>query len=202
MTFGAECGQVANQLVSKTLVGAMMHLQFDLIATEVAGSAPKAGESQLTLASEARSPSGAIDVRGIVHKALLFCPLRYQKNAQCQHICPFRGRMCILTLMKQLSEAREEIPTPRMVRAARALVGIDQSVLAEEVGVDRKTIVRIETDTRQKIDARRRDVLMLIKEYFQNVRNIEFIFPSEETGEGVRLRSAEGFEVANQAPRE
>ena len=110
--------------------------------------------------------------------------------------------MYILTLMKQLSEAQEEIPTARMVRAARALVGIDQSVLAEEVGVDRKTIVRIETDTRQKIDARRRDVLMLIKEYFQDVRNIEFIFPSEETGEGVRLRSAEGFEVANQAPRE
>jgi hypothetical protein len=49
---------------------------------------------------------------------------------------------------------------------------------------------------------RRRGVLTLIKEYFQNVRNIEFIFPSEETGEGVRLRRAEGFEVANQAPRE
>jgi hypothetical protein len=49
---------------------------------------------------------------------------------------------------------------------------------------------------------RRRGVLTLIKEYFQNVRNIEFIFPSEETAEGVRLRRAEGFEVANQAPRE
>ena len=96
----------------------------------------------------------------------------------------------MLTLMKPLADAQEEVPTPRMVRAARALAGMDQSVLAEKVGVDRKTIVRIETDTRQKIDARRRDVLILIKEYFQDVRNIEFIFPSEKTGEGVRFRKA------------
>jgi DNA-binding XRE family transcriptional regulator len=75
-----------------------------------------------------------------------------------------------------------------MVRAARALVGLDQSVLATKVGVDRKTIVRVETDTREKIDARRRAVLISIKAYFQTVRGIEFIFPDEHTGEGVRFR--------------
>jgi DNA-binding XRE family transcriptional regulator len=100
------------------------------------------------------------------------------------------------------ADAQEKVPTPRMVRAARALAGMDQSVLAEKIGVDRKTIVRIETDTREKMDARRRGVLILIKQYFQDVRNIEFIFSSRETGEGVHFRSAEGFEVTNQAPRE
>jgi DNA-binding XRE family transcriptional regulator len=75
-----------------------------------------------------------------------------------------------------------------MVRAARALLNIDQAVLAADIGVDRKTIVRVETDTRDKIDARRRSVLVAIKKHFEEVHGIEFIFSSEQTGEGVRFR--------------
>ena len=90
--------------------------------------------------------------------------------------------------MKPVSDSEPLLPTPRMVRAARGLLGMDQAVLAKEVGVDRKTIVRVETDTREKIDARRRTVLKAIKSKFEEGFNIQFIFPDEQTGEGVRFR--------------
>jgi DNA-binding XRE family transcriptional regulator len=76
-----------------------------------------------------------------------------------------------------------------MIRAARGLLGLDQSDLAKIVGVTRMTIVRVETDTRLKVDARRKDVLVAIQKTLEDEHGIEFIFSSDESGEGVRLRS-------------
>lgn len=92
-----------------------------------------------------------------------------------------------------IDEAADSLyPSPRMVRAARALVDLDQAELASAIGVDRKTIVRTETSTREKVDARRREVLLKIRNFLETNYAIEFLFPDEHTGEGVRLRKPAG----------
>jgi DNA-binding XRE family transcriptional regulator len=79
-------------------------------------------------------------------------------------------------------------PSPRLIRAARGLTGIDQATLAEKAGVARKTIVLIEADESDRMDPRRRKVLQTLQHVFENEYGIEFFAASEISGEGVRFR--------------
>jgi DNA-binding XRE family transcriptional regulator len=79
-------------------------------------------------------------------------------------------------------------PTPRLIRAARGLAGIDQAELAEKAGVARKTIVLIEADESDRMDPRRLKVLQSLQRVFEDDYGIEFFAPSESSGEGVRFR--------------
>ena len=42
--------------------------------------------------------------------------------------------------------AVDKLPSGRMIRAGRALVGMEQLDLAREIGVDRRTVSRLEAD--------------------------------------------------------
>jgi DNA-binding XRE family transcriptional regulator len=79
-------------------------------------------------------------------------------------------------------------PTPRLIRAARGLAGIDQAKLAEKAGVARKTIVLIEADESERMDPRRLKVLQSLQRVFEDNYGIEFFAASENSGEGVRFR--------------
>jgi DNA-binding XRE family transcriptional regulator len=79
-------------------------------------------------------------------------------------------------------------PTPRLIRAARGLAGIDQATLAEKAGVARKTIVLIEADESDRMDPRRLKVLQSLQRVFEEDYGIEFFEKSENSGEGVRFR--------------
>lgn len=81
-----------------------------------------------------------------------------------------------------------ELLTPTLIRAARALLGYDQEMLAEKVGISRKTIALIETMKSSPVDPRRRRVLEELKKKMEDELHVEFIFVSEKTGEGVRIR--------------
>jgi DNA-binding XRE family transcriptional regulator len=81
-------------------------------------------------------------------------------------------------------------PTPRLIRAARGLAGIDQSKLAGKAGVARKTIVLIEADESDRMDPRRLKVLQSLQRVFEDDYGIEFFEASENSGEGVRFRKA------------
>jgi DNA-binding XRE family transcriptional regulator len=87
-----------------------------------------------------------------------------------------------------LSESGSELLTPTLIRAARALLGYDQSTLAEKTGISKKTIGLIETMTSVPTDARRRRVLEELRSKMEDELNVEFVFAGPETGEGVRLR--------------
>lgn len=79
-------------------------------------------------------------------------------------------------------------PSPRLIRAARGLVGIDQATLANRAGVARKSIVLIEADENDRMDPRRLKILQSLQRVFEDEYGVEFFAASENSGEGVRFR--------------
>jgi DNA-binding XRE family transcriptional regulator len=79
-------------------------------------------------------------------------------------------------------------PSPRLIRAARGLVGIDQAALAEKAGVARKTVVLIEADESDRMDPRRLKILHSLQRVFEDEYGVEFFAAGENSGEGVRFR--------------
>lgn len=82
----------------------------------------------------------------------------------------------------------EEVLTPTLIRAARALLGFDQAALAKSSGISRKTISLIEIDDQTRIDARRRDKLAKLRTHMEDKLGVQFVFASGKAGEGVWLR--------------
>ncbi|MGO4510169.1 helix-turn-helix domain-containing protein [Bradyrhizobium sp. 2TAF36] len=83
----------------------------------------------------------------------------------------------------------DELLTPTLIRAARALLEYDQEALAERLGISRKTLALIETmKPGGPVDPRRRRVLEEMKAKMEHEMHVEFIFRGDSTGEGVRLR--------------
>jgi DNA-binding XRE family transcriptional regulator len=81
-------------------------------------------------------------------------------------------------------------PSPRLIRAARGLVGIDQATLASKADVARKSVVLIEADESDRMDPRRLKVLQSLQRVFEDELGIEFFAASENSGEGVRFRKS------------
>jgi DNA-binding XRE family transcriptional regulator len=81
-------------------------------------------------------------------------------------------------------------PTPRLIRAARGLLGVDQGELAKRARVARKTIVLIEADESDRMDPRRLKILQSLQRTLEDDYGIEFFEASENSGEGVRFRKA------------
>jgi DNA-binding XRE family transcriptional regulator len=79
-------------------------------------------------------------------------------------------------------------PSPRLIRAARGLAGLNQVELAEKAGIARKTIVLIEADKSDRMDPRRLKILQSLQRFFEDEYGIEFFEASENSGEGVRCR--------------
>jgi DNA-binding XRE family transcriptional regulator len=88
----------------------------------------------------------------------------------------------------------KQIPTGRMIRAARGLLNLDQVQLGELVGVTRRTIMRIEADDPQPSNTRRIKVCAAIRDVLEDGSGsgerppIRFIYADKSTGEGVVMR--------------
>jgi DNA-binding XRE family transcriptional regulator len=90
------------------------------------------------------------------------------------------------------NSAHYQLPNAAMIRAARALLAVDQSKLALLVGVTVKTISMIENSASGgKVDERRRKVVERIRRRLEDEFNIEFLFSAGRTGFGVRMRKAD-----------
>jgi transcriptional regulator with XRE-family HTH domain len=97
---------------------------------------------------------------------------------------------CEQSAERAAREMQEELLTPSLIRAARGLLGWSQTELAEKSGISRKAIATIETAApSETIDPRRRAVLQKLRRFFERGCRIEFVFESDTSGEGVRLRS-------------
>lgn len=95
--------------------------------------------------------------------------------------------MAITWLMKsKLSSAIW--PTPRLIRGARGLAGIDQETLAAKAGVTRQAVIKVESDESDRMDPRRLKVLQSLQRVFEDEYGIEFFAGFENSGEGLRLR--------------
>lgn len=89
--------------------------------------------------------------------------------------------------MTELDE--DQMLTPAMIRAARGLLGLDQAEAAELAGLSQRTISKLEAENDlSSKDLRRRNAVQAIRSGFEKA-GIEFIFPSEESGQGVRMRA-------------
>jgi DNA-binding XRE family transcriptional regulator len=75
-----------------------------------------------------------------------------------------------------------------MIRAARGLLGIGQAQLAEYVGVDRRTIIRIEAEDTTPTNSRRLEICENIRIVLEKNYDIKFVFPSAGSGEGVVMK--------------
>lgn len=89
-----------------------------------------------------------------------------------------------------MMNSADDILTPSLIRAARALLGFDQAQLSEKVGISKKTIALIETMKAGPIDPRRRRILEELRTKMEDELGVEFVFASTKSGEGVRLRQA------------
>jgi DNA-binding XRE family transcriptional regulator len=80
-------------------------------------------------------------------------------------------------------------PTPRLIRAARGLAGLDQATLAAQAKVSRKAVNVIEGDESETMDFRRVAVLRKLQAVLENDFGIEFQKATRSAGPGVRLRN-------------
>jgi transcriptional regulator with XRE-family HTH domain len=87
-----------------------------------------------------------------------------------------------------LNDASERVLTPSLIKAARALLKVDQAGLADLTGISRKTISLIEITKNDPTDPRRRKMLAELQRTMEEEFGLEFIFAGDSTGEGVRLR--------------
>jgi transcriptional regulator with XRE-family HTH domain len=87
-----------------------------------------------------------------------------------------------------VNDASEPVLTPSLIRVARALLKVDQAGLADLTGISRKTISLIEIAKDEPTDPRRRKILTELQRIMEDELGLEFIFASDKTGEGARLR--------------
>ncbi|MCK1414845.1 hypothetical protein IVB55_18065 [Bradyrhizobium sp. CW4] len=91
-------------------------------------------------------------------------------------------------MVNKISSAQDIWPSPRLIRAGRALAGVDQATLALEAGVTRQAVSVVETDESAKMDPRRRKILEAMQRVLEEKYGIEFFAASQNSGEGVRFR--------------
>jgi DNA-binding XRE family transcriptional regulator len=82
----------------------------------------------------------------------------------------------------------DRIPTPRMIRAARGLIDMDQTTLAELLGVARRTIIRLEAEDVAPTNPRRIAVIAAIRDLLEKDHGIRFVYSDRNTGEGVVMK--------------
>lgn len=80
-----------------------------------------------------------------------------------------------------------EVPSGRMIRAARGILNLEQSELATIIGVDRRTINRIENEGPTD-NPRRLEVCRKIRDTLEDQFHVVFVYPGRSTGEGVVLK--------------
>lgn len=83
--------------------------------------------------------------------------------------------------------ASDKIPTGRMIRAARALVGVEQLDLAREIGVDRRTVSRLEADTEVPVNPLKVATYRKMRDALEK-RGVVFLYGGKVHGEGVALK--------------
>jgi DNA-binding XRE family transcriptional regulator len=88
----------------------------------------------------------------------------------------------------KIDSARGGSVSPAQIRAARALLNLEQETLAESAGVSRQTLISIEAAARDQLDPRRQKSMEKIKLALEANYGIEFLGEAGTKGEGVRLK--------------
>lgn len=73
------------------------------------------------------------------------------------------------------------------IRAARALVGLEQAQLANDAEISRQTLISIEVGGRDNNDPRRMRTIAALRKILEEKYHVEFV--NDESGEGVIKRA-------------
>lgn len=84
--------------------------------------------------------------------------------------------------------AGDKIPSGRMIRAARALVGMEQLDLAREIDVDRRTVSRLEADEEIPVNKLKIATYKRMRDALEG-HGVVFLYGGKNHGEGVALKS-------------
>lgn len=74
-----------------------------------------------------------------------------------------------------------------MIRAARALVGMEQLDLAREIGVDRRTVSRLEADMEIPVNPLKIATYRKMRDTLEK-HGVVFLYGGKAHGEGVALK--------------
>ena len=77
---------------------------------------------------------------------------------------------------------------PRMIRAARGLLNMEQVTLVNLIDVVPRKIIRLEVDDPQPTNPRRLNILRAIRDKLETDRGIRFVYTDRTTGEGVLMK--------------
>lgn len=188
MTATTQRRQIAHLFVAEILISAMVDFERTLSAIIfIAKTAAKARCRQLGQAGGVLTPLATRDVLVVIHVPL---QVRLQYVIKRERMQRFDDKKSTnynpwLIFGKQTMRVW---PTPRLIRAARGLVGIDQDTLASKADVSRQAVIKIEADESEKMDPRRLRILQSLQQVFEDEYGVEFFPASESSGEGVRFR--------------
>ena len=83
--------------------------------------------------------------------------------------------------------AVDKLPSGRMIRAGRALVGMEQLDLAREIGVDRRTVSRLEADMEIPVNPLKVATFRKMRDALER-HGVVFLYGGKSHGEGVALK--------------
>ena len=83
--------------------------------------------------------------------------------------------------------AGDKIPTGRMIRAARALVGMEQLDLAREIDVDRRTVSQLEADMEIPVNPLKVATYRKMRDALER-HGVVFLYGGKSHGAGVALK--------------
>ena len=83
--------------------------------------------------------------------------------------------------------AVDKLPSGRMIKAGRALVGIEQLDLAREIGVDRRTVWRLEADEKIPVNPLKIGTYKKMRDALER-HGVVFLHGGKNHGEGVALK--------------
>jgi len=83
--------------------------------------------------------------------------------------------------------AIDKLPSGRMIRAGRALVGMEQLDLAREIGVDRRTVSRLESDVEIPVNPLKVATYRKMRDALER-HGVVFLYGGKSHGEGVALK--------------
>ncbi len=92
----------------------------------------------------------------------------------------------------EIDSPKTAVISPAQIRAARALLGLEQAELASSAGVSRQTLITIEAGSREQKDPRRKKKLEAIRCALDEKYGVEFLSAEGSKGEGVRLKGRPG----------
>jgi DNA-binding XRE family transcriptional regulator len=98
-----------------------------------------------------------------------------------------RSGVWLIGIDSEPAVAIDKLPSGRMIRAGRALVGMEQLDLAREIDVDRRTVSRLEADEEIPVNPLKIKTYKRMRDALER-HGVVFLYGGKNHGKGVALK--------------